>query len=122
MKLLLIDDADAVRQRLADSLGEIDGLEVSSCAPHPDGTIQWILDQKPDVVVIDIRMPGGALDLVRAIKSGRRAPVVIALSSSSTIQYRSACHNAGAEFFFDKVRDQARLVEAVTELQRELAY
>lgn len=121
MKLLLIDDAEAVRLRLADSLREIDGLEVSSCAPRPGPSIQWILEQKPDVVAIDIRMPGGALELLRSIKSTRHPPIVIALSSSSTIQYRAACHNAGAEYFFDKVREQARLVEAVAELQKELA-
>ena len=121
MKLLIIDNADAVRPRLADALSEIDGLEVSTYAPRTGGIIQRILDRKPDVVVIDISMPGGALDLVRAIKSGRHAPIVIALSSSATIQYRAACHNAGAEFFFDKVREQSRLVEAVTELQHELA-
>jgi DNA-binding NarL/FixJ family response regulator len=121
MKLLLIDDADAVRLRLADALREIKGLDVSSCAPHAAGTIQLILERKPDVVVIDIRMPGGALALLRSIKSSRHPPIVIALSSSSGIQYRAACHNAGAEYFFDKVRDQARLVEAVMELQKELA-
>jgi DNA-binding NarL/FixJ family response regulator len=121
MKLLIIDDADAVRPRLADALREIDGLDVSSSAPRAEGIIQRILEGKPDVIVIDVRMPGGALDLVRTIKSGTHPPVVIAMSSSSSIQYRAACHNAGAEYFFDKVREQARLVEAVAELQQELA-
>ena len=120
MKLLIIDDEDAVRSRLADSLGEIQGLEVSSCAPRAGGINQRILEGKPDVIVIDIRMPGGALDLVRTIKSGTHPPIVIALSSSSSIQYRAACHRAGAEYFFDKIREQERLVEAVVELQKEL--
>jgi DNA-binding NarL/FixJ family response regulator len=120
MRVLLIDDADAVRSRLADALGEIAGLEVSSCAPRAGGIIERILEWKPDVVVMDICMPGGTLDLVRSVKSGRQPPVVIALSSSSSIQYRAACHQAGAEYFFDKVRDQARLLEAVAELQKEL--
>jgi DNA-binding NarL/FixJ family response regulator len=121
MRLLLIDDADAVRPRLAAALGEIDGLDVTSCAPRAGGIIRLILERRPDVIVIDIRIPGGALDLVRTIKSGRHPPVVIALSSSSSIQYRAACHKAGAEYFFDKVREQARLMEAVVELQKELA-
>ena len=120
MKVLILDDADAVRPRLADVLGEIDGLDVSSCAPSAGGTVELIRNHKPDVIVIDIRMPGGALDLIRAIKSGTHPPIVIALSSSSSIQYRAACHRAGAEYFFDKVREQARLVEAVVELQKEL--
>ncbi len=121
MKLLIIDDADAVRPRLADALAEIEGISVFSCAPRAGGIIQTIADRNPDVIVIDIGMPGGALDLVRAIKHGTHPPVVIALSSSSSIQYRAACHSAGAEYFFDKVREQARLLEAVADLQKELA-
>ena len=121
MRLLIVHEADAVRSRLADALSEIEGVEVSSCGPLTGGIIERILEGKPHVVVIDIRMTGGALALLRSIKSSERPPIVIALSSPSSIQYRAACHNAGAEFFFDKVRDQARLIEAVTELQRELA-
>jgi DNA-binding NarL/FixJ family response regulator len=120
MKLLIIDDAEAVRPRLADVLGEIDGLVVSSCAPSAGGVIELIRNQSPDIIVIDIRMPGGALDLVRTIKSGAHPPVVIALSSSPSLQYRAACHRAGAEYFFDKVNEQARLGQAIVELQKEL--
>ena len=121
MKLFILDDADAVRSRLAESLGEIAGLDVSSCAPRGGGIIQRILDIKPEVVVIDISMLEGALDLIRAIKSAAHPPIVIALSSFSSIQYRAACHNAGAEFFFDKDHEIARMAEAIGELQIELA-
>ena len=121
MKLLIIDDADAVRSRLVETLGEIDGLDVSSCSPRAGGIIQRILDFKPEVVVIDIRMLEGALDLVRSVKSVAHPPVVITLSSASSIQYRAACHNAGAEYFFDKENELGRVAEAIGELQIELA-
>ena len=120
MNLLIIDDADAVRPRMVDALAEIDGLDISSCASREGGALQLMLERDPHVIVVDIQMPGGALDLIHTIKSRVPAPVVIALSSSSSIQYRSACHRAGAEYFFNKVREQARLVEAVAELQKEL--
>jgi DNA-binding NarL/FixJ family response regulator len=121
MKLLIIDDADAVRPRLEDALRELSGLDVSSCAPRAGGVMQRIHEEKPDIVVIDIGMQWGALDLVRAIKADVHAPVVIALSSSSSIQYRAACHKAGAEYFFDTAREQVRMVEAVADLMKELA-
>jgi DNA-binding NarL/FixJ family response regulator len=121
MRVLIIDDSNAVRPRLEHALAAIEGLDVSSCAPSEGGVMQRILEGKPDVVVIDVHMPGGALELIRAMKAGAHAPVVIALSPSSSIQYRSACHRAGAEFFFDKAREQERLVEAVADLQKELA-
>jgi len=120
MKLLIIDDADAVRPRLAVALGEIEGIEVSSLAPRSGGILALVAGSVPDVVVIDICMLGGALDLIRSIKAIAHAPVVIALSSTSSIQYRAACHSAGAEYFFDKDRDQELLREAVAELRKEL--
>jgi DNA-binding NarL/FixJ family response regulator len=120
MKLLLVDDEDAVRSRMAEAFSEINDIEVFSCAPHVAGNLQRMLKEQPDVVVIDIRMDGDALDLVRSIKSNSHSPVVIALSSPSSLQYRIACQKAGAEFFFDKVREQARLMEAVVELKIEL--
>jgi DNA-binding NarL/FixJ family response regulator len=121
MKLLILDDAKAVRSRLAETLAEIDGLDVTACASREGGDLQLMLDRDPDVIVVDLQRPGGALDLIRAFKSRVPAPVVIALSSSSSLQYRSACHRAGAEYFFDKVHEQARLVEAVMALRIELA-
>jgi DNA-binding NarL/FixJ family response regulator len=121
MKLLIVNDDDAVRPRLAETLGEIKGLDVASYAPHEGRVIQHILELAPDVIVIDIQMPGGALDIIRTIKSVAHSPVVIALSISSLIQYRAACHKAGAEFFFDKTRELSLLSSAVTELQKELA-
>jgi len=45
----------------------------------------------------------------------------MALSGSSSIQYRAACHRSGAEFFFDMARDQGLLVQAIVELNVELA-
>jgi len=120
MKLLLVDAGDVLRPRMVDALSEIEGVEVSAGAQGADGALLLTLGSLPDVVVVDIQMVRGALDLVRAIKSISHPPIVITLSSSSSIWYRAACHNAGAELFFDKVREQLRLVEAVEDLQKEL--
>jgi DNA-binding NarL/FixJ family response regulator len=120
MKVLLVDTGDKLRSRMVDALSEIEGLEVSATAQGADGVLRLMVKAPPDVVVLDIQMVNGAIDLVHAIKSTTHAPVVIALSSSSSIQYRAACHNAGAEFFFDKAREQERLIEAVADLQKEL--
>jgi DNA-binding NarL/FixJ family response regulator len=120
MKLLVIDNADAVRPRLADALGEIDGVQVSSCAPRAGKVLQTVAELKPDVVVMDITMMEGSLDLVRSIKAIPHPPVVISLSSTSSIKYRAASHNAGAEYFFNKDDELGRMLEAVSDLQKEL--
>lgn len=121
MKILIIDEAEAVRPRLAEALGQVAGIEVDSRAPSAGGLLRMVGETRPAVVVIDIQRLDGVFELIRRIKSGPHPPIVVALSGSSSIQYRAACHAAGAEYFFDMARDQARLLEAITELQGELA-
>jgi DNA-binding NarL/FixJ family response regulator len=121
MRLLFIGDKDAVRPRIVEVLNEIPGIEVSACVPSEGGVVERILEESVDIVVVDIQVAGGALDLVRSIKLAAHPPVVIALSTFSSLHYRAACHRAGAEFFFDKVHEQARLCEAIVDVQKELA-
>jgi DNA-binding NarL/FixJ family response regulator len=121
MRLLLIDDAGSVRLRMEEALHEIEGLVVSARASSEGGILQHIIEEKTDIVVVDMQMRGGALDLVRSIKSAARPPIVMALSTISTLQYRAACHRAGAEFFFDAIHEQSRFCQAVADVQKELA-
>ena len=120
MKVLVIDDSDAIRPRMETALGDISGIVVKSFAPRSGGTMQCIAKLKPDAVVISICADGGSIGLIRVIKSTMHPPVVIAMSGSSSIQYRAACHGAGAEYFFDMDREQPRMLEAISELQKEL--
>jgi DNA-binding NarL/FixJ family response regulator len=121
MRLLIIGDKDPVRLRMVEVVSEIPGIEVSACGPSEDAVLKRIPEESIDIVVVDIQAAGGALDLVRSVKRGAHPPVVIALSTFSSLQYRAACHRAGAEFFFNKVHEQSRLCEAITDVQKELA-
>jgi DNA-binding NarL/FixJ family response regulator len=121
MRVFLVDDENEVRSRLAHVLSEIPGVLVSAIAPRAGDVLPRIMRSRPDVAIVDMRLhEGGALDLIRSIKALPQPPVVIALSSSHSLAYRSSCHKAGAEFFFDKVHEQDRLFEALAQLKEEL--
>jgi two-component system response regulator DevR len=122
VRLLIIDEADTVRVRLAEILREIVGLEVFNFSAHAANLGKQVRACAADVVVMDIHMPGSALDLIRSLKSGPHSPTVIALSSASTPQYRSSCLHAGAEYFFDALNEQEKLVETISDLQKKVAY
>lgn len=117
MNVLIIDEAESVRVRLAEALRELDGLEVGSFSPRSRNCIEDVRECRADVVVVDIHMGPNGLDVLRALKRGSNAPVVIALSTTSTPQYRSACLRAGAEYFFDKLHEQELLVETIQQLK-----
>jgi DNA-binding NarL/FixJ family response regulator len=58
---------------------------------------------QPDVVILDIRMPGGnGIDVLQTIKQDEAAPMVIILTNYPYPGYRQKCMQAGADFFLDK--------------------
>jgi DNA-binding response OmpR family regulator len=122
MKVLLLDDAVLVRERLAAMVGGLEGVEVSvgeSGAPHFE---EWVRELRPDVVVLDVHAARSkGLELIRRIRSGGARPVVIALSRSPSFLYRVKCHEAGAAYYFDMVRESDRVIEAIVQLRQEIA-
>jgi DNA-binding NarL/FixJ family response regulator len=104
VRVLIADDSVIVRERLVSMLSEFSGIEIVGQARDATEAIDAIRRLRPDVVILDIRMPGGSgIDVLRAIKKGRKAvPRVIMLTNFPYSQYRKKCMDAGADFFFDK--------------------
>jgi DNA-binding NarL/FixJ family response regulator len=65
--------------------------------------VESISRHKPDIVILDIQMPGGnGIDVLEAIKKNKPTPFVIMFTNYPYPQYRRKCMEAGADFFFDK--------------------
>lgn len=121
MKVSLIDDAETIRERLAEILAELPGIEIAIHVPGTEELLLHIRENRSDVVIVDVNMASGrGLDLIRSIREKGNFPVVIVLSSSSNLQYRRKCLEAGAMYFFDKVSEQDGLMHAIVALQEEL--
>jgi len=60
-------------------------------------------------------MPGGTgIDVLRKVKRGQPGgPSFIMYTNYGNPQYRTACAEAGADFFFDKATETKTLAEAV---------
>ncbi len=121
MNVLLLDDAEKLRTRYAEALAELPGVEVAAFECGSLRVLREIEKMQIDVVILDVQLAqGGALDLIHDIKAALHPPVVIAMSSVSSLKYRSMCQKAGAEFFFNKVNETEALLRAVVEIQNEL--
>jgi len=57
IRVLLADDQRIVREGLATLLGLLDGVEVVGAASDGDEAVQLAADLRPDVVLMDLRMP-----------------------------------------------------------------
>jgi DNA-binding NarL/FixJ family response regulator len=117
MRILVVDDSPIVRERLVALLAEVGGVEVVGQAQDVPEAIAAIRALRPDVVTLDIRMPGGnGIDVLREIKKERPAPVVIMLTNYPYPQYRKKCLDAGADYFLDKSTEFEQVAQILKRL------
>ncbi len=86
MRVLLIDDDEAVRTMLADTLAE-EGIEVDGLANAEDALILLAAGQVPDVLVADVNLGGGltGFDLADIARSRHPDLEVILISGSAPL-------------------------------------
>lgn len=119
MKVLIVDDSALVRERLTTILSEVRGVQIVGEAKDSDGAKVGINKLKPNVVILDIRMPNGSgIEVLGKIKESQTPPVVIMLTNYPYPQYRKKCMEAGADFFFDKSTEFEKVAEVLKELVR----
>jgi len=85
-KVLVVDDDPDIRRIAAFSLGRIGGFEVAT-ASGGDEAIAEVLRQLPDLVLLDVSMPGmdgpATLAALHALPGAERLPVVFFTATSS---------------------------------------
>ena len=92
MKLLIADDSTLFRQHLSMLITEFLGITDIEQTEDVPGAIEAIKAKKPDVVVLDLRMPGGSgIDVLKAVKSKDQRPVFIVFSNYVSRTLRRAC-------------------------------
>ena len=103
IKVFIADDSLIVREHLVTMFDELAGVEIVGQAENVAESIRDIRNIRPDVVILDIRMPGGSgIDVLKRVKQDETAPVVIILTNYPYPGYRQKCLQAGADFFLDK--------------------
>jgi len=120
LKVFIADDSALMRERLVAVISDIKNAKLVGQAVNVQEAIEGIRRLKPDVVILDIRMPGGSgLQVLEQVKSGQSPPTVIILTAFPLLQYRKRTEALGAEYFFDKPTDFDRLVEVLKQLAAE---
>ena len=112
--VLIVDDDALVRGALRMMLSGSDGIEVVGEAGDGDEVTAALAEHRPDVVLMDIRMP--RLDGISATAALRRRPdppYVIVLRTFDADENVLRALRAGASGFLLKDTPPARIVEAV---------
>ena len=120
MKLLIADDSAFLRQRLSHLIAELTGIENIIYAEDVPAAIETIETEKPDVVVLDIQMPGGSgIDVLKKVHKENQRPVFIVFTNYPYPHFRKSCLAAGADFFLDKSFDHNELLGVLKKLKEE---
>ena len=105
-RLLIVEDHPAVRCGLRDLLRWLEGIVVCGEAEDPLGALQAVRDLKPDLVLLDIRLPGGnGIDLIKPMLEERPEMKIVMLSASEDRSGVRRAVLAGARGYMTK--DQA---------------
>jgi DNA-binding NarL/FixJ family response regulator len=113
IRVLLADDHAAIRAGLAMILNGAEGIEVIAEASDGAAAVRKATALRPDVVLMDVRMPGtDGIEATRQLVS-RQITQVLVLTTFDMDEYVYGALRAGAAGFLLKSVDSARLVEAV---------
>lgn len=116
MRLFIADDSKILRERLVEILSEIEDVEIIGQEGNTAKVIEAVERLKPDLVILDIRMPGGnGIMVLEKLKKLENPPIVIMFTNYPYLQYRKRCFDSGADYFFYKATEFEKLVEVIKE-------
>ena len=129
MRVFIADDSKIVVERLASLLRDVPGVQLAGQAGDVPEALRCIQQVNPDVVILDLQMPGGSgLDILRVIRRDHPGLYVLICTNHPYPQYRDECLSAGANFFLDKSTEFAKipailckLIEDEAKISRPLA-
>lgn len=122
MKILLVDDSEAIRARLRTVIGELCcGASVAEARTEPEAA-EAAERVAPDLVILDLNLAeGSGLGVLNALRRHEAMPRVAVLTTHAEQPYRKKCLASGAEWFFDKAQGCEALYQLIVALCAQFA-
>jgi len=123
IRVLLTDDHTLFRQGVRTLIGAEPDLEVAGEAANAGEAIAKAAELRPDMVLLDIGMPGlSSFEAARQIRKERPETKVVFLTMYDDEDYLSECMEVGANGYVLKDSPAEQLVSAIREVQRGGSY
>lgn len=77
LRVLIVDDEPLARERVRNFLAEIEGIQILGECAHGSEALTAIVEQSPDVVFLDVQMPGmTGFEVLRNLPSGVNPAII----------------------------------------------
>lgn len=119
IRVLIVDDHRVLRLGLRAIIDAQVDLEICGMAPDGETAVAMALEVEPDVVTMDLSMPGmGGVEAIRAILAQRPSTRILVLSWHADREHVRSAMAAGAAGYLLKGDESQRIVEAVRAVHR----
>jgi two-component system response regulator NreC len=114
IRVVIADDHAVVRRGLRQVLDAEEGFDVVAEASDLDGARRYVRGHHPDVLVLDLNMPGGSsLDGIPEIRAECPGTQIVVLTMQNEPAYARHALSAGALGYVLKESAESELVEAI---------
>lgn len=112
LQILIVEDNEKFRDMLRATLQSGCPWARVSVAPEGGAALRKIKESEPDLIFMDIRMPGkSGLVLTKEIKQRNKNIVIVILTNLDSSEYRDAAFANGADFFLSKESTSAQEIQ-----------
>ena len=114
IKILNVDDHEVVRDGLKNILLSLNNVAIAGEAANGEDAITFYETNKPDLVIMDISMPGmNGIEATRIIKENDPNAKILILTMHDNQEYLNQIIRSGAKGFVLKNTDKEELLDAV---------
>lgn len=121
VRVFIVDDSPQLTEMLGELFSDPGYIEIAGSADSAKKAVEDIRRSNPDVVIVDLQLKeGDGFDVVKAIRALPQSKdiVIIFFTNHASRELHKHATELGADFFLDKTRDHARVLEVLQEKVR----
>jgi two-component SAPR family response regulator len=121
MRIYIVDNSMMTWAWLLNIISQINGLEITGFTGNTQKAIDTIKKLQPDLVFLNHQLFNkNGINLIKKIKHISHNSKVVILGEDTPPDNKDICLNAGADYYFDKIKDNRKNSNALLQIVHEI--